>query len=29
MSLIEKNLEKYPYKQFPARNLAQYWDEGP
>ncbi|MEC9365693.1 MAG: mandelate racemase/muconate lactonizing enzyme family protein [Chloroflexota bacterium] len=29
MSLIEENLEKYPYKQFPTRNLAQYWDEGP
>jgi len=29
MSLIEEKLEKYPYKQFPARNLAQYWDEGP
>ena len=29
MSLIEENLKKYPYKQFPARNLAQYCDEGP
>ena len=29
MSLIEQKLQKYPYKQFPARNLAQYWEEGP
>ena len=29
MDLIEENLEKYPYKQFPPRNLAQYSDEGP
>ena len=29
MDLKEKNLEKYPYKQFPPRNLAHYSDEGP
>jgi galactonate dehydratase len=29
MDLIEENLEKYPYKQFPPRNLAHYSDEGP
>ena len=29
MSLIEQNLQKNPSKQFPARNLAQYWEEGP
>ena len=29
MDLKEENLEKYPYKQFPPRNLAHYSDEGP
>ena len=29
MNLKEENLEKYPYKQFPLRNLAHYSDEGP
>ena len=29
MDLKEENLEKYPYKQFPLRNLAHYSDEGP
>ena len=29
MALKEDILLNYPYKQFPQRNLRQYYDEGP
>ncbi len=29
IDLDEERLAAYPYKPFPARSPAQYWEEGP